>query len=158
MHGCAGARLLACAGARVRGEVFLANGNAQDAIKEFRKAVELDSPLNSREYLGRALEIAAKSEADPGRALDLRKESMGAYAAAALRPNLAWLDPNGDMPGSYADQLASWLRLAIATHSEESATQSSIRELAGLRGRGALTAKEFQITPFRIHPESSPIK
>jgi len=146
------------AGARVRGEVFLANGNAQDAIKEFRKAVELDSPLNSREYLGRALEIAAKSEADPGRALDLRKESMGAYAAAALRPNLAWLDPNGDMPGSYADQLASWLRLAIATHSEESATQSSIRELAGLRGRGALTAKEFQITPFRIHPESSPIK
>jgi hypothetical protein len=118
---------------RVHGELLLAKGQFAEALVELRTASQLDAPIAPRQYLGRALELAANHIADQRQAKSLRAEAMDAYAATALRPGILFMQFDDMLPGSYADQLAGYVRLADAGSSNDVRTQNAILELSELR-------------------------
>ena len=123
---------------RLRGETLLANGDAEGAVAQFRKAGDLDALANGREYLARGLSVLAQKETNPSRVLALRRSAMEAYAATALRPNLIWFDSVDIQPGYYASQLIAYLRLAKELPDPEKHVNGARDALQAIRG-GAFT-------------------
>jgi serine/threonine protein kinase/tetratricopeptide (TPR) repeat protein len=122
------------AGARVEGELLLAQGNAKAALAAFRRADNLDAPLSAREYLGRGLLAAAATEKDRVRVLALKSEALQAYGKAALRPAALWQNPWEYPPGFLADQMTSYLVLAQSLHRDDASIEQVQRNLSNLRG------------------------
>jgi serine/threonine protein kinase len=128
----------AVASLRVHGEVLLAKDNWNSAIVEFRKASQMEAPTIGREYLARSFEIAAQHESGGAPHDALLKSAMETYAAVALRPNLMWIQPTEPLPGSYANELSSYLRLGRALHISNDQTQAAMQSLVSLRGPNSI--------------------
>jgi tetratricopeptide (TPR) repeat protein len=136
---------------RVRGEILLAKGAAAEALIEFRTASQLDSPIAGREYLGRTLEVLARSERDPQKARDLRVKAMDAYGCVALHPHAVWLQSGELLPGEYGDQLSSYVRLALATAATGSNVDAAVRELAVLRRQPFNSSSELKQALLKLN-------
>jgi serine/threonine protein kinase len=112
---------------RTLGEIQLAEGKIEPALNSFRRAALKDAPAAGSEYLARALVAAARRQPDPARARRLLQEAMQDYAVVALHAALVWSVPSDFLPGSYADQLQQFVRLAdqLQVVSPESITARS---------------------------------
>jgi hypothetical protein len=132
---------------RVRGEILLASGDAKGALAVFRKASDLDASAYGREYLARALDLMAQEKSESKNAMDLRRSAMNAYAATALRPNLLWFDSVDALPGYYAGQLISYLRLAKDTPMSTDQVTFAVQGLKDLRRTANHPPLETRINP-----------
>jgi len=97
---------------RIHGEILLARGDAAGALRQFRKADKLESPLVGRDSLARALEAQALGERNSVSARRLLEQSLTAYSVIALHPAVVWQSPIAFPPGFYVQQLERWLRVA----------------------------------------------
>jgi tetratricopeptide (TPR) repeat protein len=97
---------------RIRGELFLANGSSAQAIVEFRKASQIDAPINSREYLARALIANAQHTENEASQTAMLREAQAIYAAIAFHPAVIWQFSLSTPPGFFADHLEAWLKLS----------------------------------------------
>jgi len=131
---------------RVRGEALLAMGHTNGALAEFRRASELDAQANGREYLARTLEVAARQESNKAVAQKSIRSALDAYAAIALHPNLIWFDSVDLLPGSYADQLSAYLKLAETAGESGGQVATARQALRALRGlaNGTRESSDFQ--------------
>jgi serine/threonine protein kinase len=118
---------------RTQGEILLAEGKPKAAVEAFQKAELKDAPVESREYLGRALWALAASEKNSKSSASLRRQALKAYSATVLRPALIWCDAGSYLPGFYADQLQSYVEIAQELGSPEA--MPAEKRLVGLRGR-----------------------
>jgi tetratricopeptide (TPR) repeat protein len=118
---------------RIQAEIELASGNWLSALEIFRKASNLDAPAGSREYLGRALIVAAMHQRDRATVQRMEEEATQAYAAVALRPGFVWHHPMDWPPGFYADQLQSFISVAGRTGIHHAEIESALTELHRLR-------------------------
>ena len=118
---------------RTRGEILLAEGKPKAALEAFQRAAIKDAPVESREYLGRALLALAASEKSAAAADNLRRQALTAYSATALRPALIWCDSGSYLPGFYADQLQSYVRIAQDLGSKDADAMAAEAKLASLR-------------------------
>jgi tetratricopeptide (TPR) repeat protein len=116
----------------VQGELFLAHRDYSAAIRELRKAAQLDVRFNGQEALGRALETASLHEHDPAKAAALRQQSAEAYKATATHPEYAWLRTDSNLPGIYRVQLSAYLRMAAQTHENSSSVRSAVCDFQSL--------------------------
>jgi serine/threonine protein kinase len=121
---------------RTQGEILLAEGKPRAAVDAFRRAELKDAPVESREYLGRALWELAASEKNPAVAADLRQQALKAFSATALKPSLIWCSAGSYLPGFYADQLRSYVQIAQELGSPEAI--SAVERLTGLRGKQSI--------------------
>jgi hypothetical protein len=85
---------------RIRGEVFLARGDASRAWVEFQRAAALEAPGVLTEYLARG----ADASGEHGTALAL-------YRRMATDPGYYWRYPDSDVPGTWANAFATYLSL-----------------------------------------------
>jgi serine/threonine protein kinase/tetratricopeptide (TPR) repeat protein len=113
--------------ARVRGEVLLAQGLWQPALDEFRKADRVSPPSWGKDYLARALVIAAEHAADDASARQLREEALQAFAAIAQKPGLVWQWPPDFAPGYVSDQTLGYAKVAAALGRQKDA-QNQLQE------------------------------
>jgi serine/threonine protein kinase/tetratricopeptide (TPR) repeat protein len=125
---------------RIRGEVFLANGSAKEALAEFKKADTLEAPFQSREYLGRAMEVISEQSGSPNAAHQFREKALNAYESTALHVANVWQFPTAYPPGFYSDQLESWLRLSTALGHKGNSGPTSLAILQRLRATSHDTA------------------
>jgi tetratricopeptide (TPR) repeat protein len=116
------------------GETVLSGGNAVAAIQAFRKADKLDAPLNSHEYLARALLASATKHPNTSTAASELREAASIYAAVALHPARIWWFSPGYPPGAFADQLESYVEV-LPSASSSSATEHTLLTLSRLRHR-----------------------
>ena len=121
---------------RTQGEILLAEGKPKAAVEAFRKAELKDAPVESREYLGRALWAQAAAEKNPAVATGLRQQALKAYSATALKPALIWCSAGSYLPGFYADQLQSYVQVAQELGSREA--MPAVERLTGLRGKPSI--------------------
>jgi tetratricopeptide (TPR) repeat protein len=99
---------------RARGELLLAQGKCEAALKQFHDAGQLEAPARGRDYLGRAFEAKAREESDRAAARQDLENALDAYGRIATRESEVWRIPTLSLPGSYADALQDWLRVAGA--------------------------------------------
>jgi eukaryotic-like serine/threonine-protein kinase len=132
---------------QTRAELLLAEKHCDAAIKVFHAEDVLDSPAGTREYLGRALNICAARQSDPQRARDMRAQATAAYARGAFRPAFIWYELTFHPPGFYADQLTSWLHLALQEQPLDPRVPQAMHVLHALRGSQALSSRDFQQSP-----------
>jgi hypothetical protein len=118
---------------RTRGEILLAEGKPKAAVEVFQRAAIKDAPVESREYLGRALLALAASEHSSAASDNLRRMALKAYSATALRPALIWCDSGTYLPGFYADQLQSYVQIARDLGSKNDDAIAAEAKLASLR-------------------------
>jgi serine/threonine protein kinase/tetratricopeptide (TPR) repeat protein len=97
----------------VRTEVFIAKRNWKEALKEARRTATLDQQFSRREYLARALVLAARREPVPQKKQQLMEEARETYAQTALRPISIWAQPAMYPPGVYAEDLAAYIRISL---------------------------------------------
>jgi hypothetical protein len=98
---------------RTKGEIQLARGNPQSALRTLQEAAAKDAPGGSKEYLGRALFAAATLARNGSNHRNLMLKAKDAYATIAFRPAIIRSDSSKYPPGFYIDQLGSYLRIAI---------------------------------------------
>jgi eukaryotic-like serine/threonine-protein kinase len=98
--------------ARVHGDLLLAQGHVQEALKEFKTAARLDAPATRRDYLARGLLAAAAKEDNITVATKERESALEAYGQMALRPGQIWQLPEEYPPGFFSDQLLCYAKLA----------------------------------------------
>lgn len=96
---------------RIRGEQLLADRKTKAALAEFLQADALDAPFMARDYLARALVMAAADETDATKAQDMVAKARACLSSIATRPAVVWQFPPTYPPGFYADQLVAWLQL-----------------------------------------------
>jgi hypothetical protein len=125
--------IFAFAKLRTQGEILLAEGKPRAAVDAFRRAELKDAPVESREYLGRALWVQAASEKNPGVAAGLRQQALKAYSAAALKPALIWCSAGSYLPGFYADQLQAYVEITQALGNKDPNATAAESSLAHLR-------------------------
>lgn len=118
---------------RVRAEVHLSKGEVSAALVEFRRADKLQAPLSSREYLGRALELSASHHPKTAEARNELAAALDAYERVAFNLGVVWQVPTDYVPGSYADALEDWLRVAESVSSNDAEHQAAKTALAKLR-------------------------
>ena len=118
---------------RVRAEVHLSKGEVSAALVEFRRADKLQAPLSSREYLGRALELSASHHPKTAEARNELAAALDAYERVAFNLGVVWQVPTDYVPGSYADELEDWLRVAESVSSNDAEHQAAKTALAKLR-------------------------
>lgn len=118
---------------RVHGEAQLAQGKSADAVKTFREAAAIGSPIEAREYLGRALLAASIAEHDVQRKNELRHQALASFAVVALRPSLVWSYPISYTPGFYADELRDYISLALELKPKNSTAKAKLSEFVRLR-------------------------
>jgi tetratricopeptide (TPR) repeat protein len=97
---------------RTRGEVLLTRGNAVAALEAFQGAAAKNAPVESREYLARALLRFAAIQRERSEARALTVRAFDAYSFAALSPASVWSEMFDCLPGFYSDQLVAYLHLA----------------------------------------------
>jgi serine/threonine protein kinase len=119
---------------RTHGEALLANGSSADAVKAFLDASTKDAPIESREFLARALLRLAAAQPDRSKARAYRMQALDAYAATALAPASALYVVSECLPGYYADQLAAYLHLARQLGVTSPEVQHAQEQLASMRG------------------------
>jgi eukaryotic-like serine/threonine-protein kinase len=118
---------------RIRGEILLARGDCFAAVSAFRQADAVEAPQISREYLGRALETAARKEANSAQGSRLLTKAQAAYEGANPERNLVWPSPLRYPPGFYADLLEDSLRAANEEGNQDTRSQKALAALAKLR-------------------------
>jgi serine/threonine protein kinase/Tfp pilus assembly protein PilF len=85
--------------AHLRGEVFLASGNWDLALEEFKKADNLESPSEDKEYLARVYLEVASHISDQAEAAMLRQRARDAYSVLGSKPGLVWEWAQDYFPG-----------------------------------------------------------
>jgi eukaryotic-like serine/threonine-protein kinase len=128
---------------RTQGEILLAEGKPRAAVEAFRKAELKDAPVESKEYLGRALSALAASEKNPAVAASLRQLALKAYSATALKPALIWCSAGSYLPGFYADQLQAYVQITRALGNKNANATAAESSLAHLR-RQPNSQKQFR--------------
>jgi hypothetical protein len=128
---------------RTRGEVLLADGLGTGALKAFEGASAHDAPVESREYMARALLKLGGSEPDRAKAKALLARALDAYSGNVRAPASAFYFISDCLPGFYADQLADYLRLAEELGSSAPALVSDKQEFVSLRGETLDVRKRF---------------
>lgn len=96
---------------RTRGEYLLASGNYVKALETFRLASAKDAPAASREYLARALVIAARNETNKKQVLLLLQQAQEAYRTTLRQPATVWCYPAAYPPGFLSDLTESFAHL-----------------------------------------------
>jgi hypothetical protein len=119
---------------RINGELDLAEGSATSAVKEFRKADVIDSPITDRDYLARALIATAAAEPNPTARRKLQEEALAAYARTAENPQVIWYYSPHYPPGFLANQIEDYLKIGSSIGAKGEATQRSRANLERLRG------------------------
>jgi len=104
---------------RVAGEILLARGNPEQALREFKEAGALDPPAACREYLARALDRSAE-----------RAQALRAYKEIVDSQARVWQDPAQVFPGIWADALFEYIRLAWEANRRDEVRQTVDRYLA----------------------------
>jgi hypothetical protein len=132
---------------RTQGEILLAEGKPGAAVEAFKKAELKDAPAESREYLGRALLLLAASEKNSKVSASLREQALKAYSVTTRRPALIWCAAGSYLPGFYADQLQSYVRIAQGLGSKSAEAQAAEERLAGLRGKSISGQKSELVHP-----------
>lgn len=122
---------------RSHAEAQLASGDITGALQQFRDLPAMDAPVAPREYLGRALTIAAAAERNPQRSQALRREAMQAYAAVALHPGIVWVSAYTYPPGFLASELQSYVHLADLAGDSSPDILAARTRLASLRSKKA---------------------
>jgi hypothetical protein len=128
----------------------LAEGKPGAAVEAFRKAELKDAPVESREYLGRALLFLAASEKSSEVSASLRGQALKAYSVTTRRPALIWCAAGSYLPGFYADQLQSYVRIAQELGNKSAEAQAAEERLASLRGKSNLGQKP-EFVQFPTH-------
>jgi serine/threonine protein kinase/tetratricopeptide (TPR) repeat protein len=118
---------------RVLGETYLAENKPGAAVAEFRKADALDAPYKPRDYLARALVALAAQTSRHASADRLLEEAAKLYGSVALHPMVVWYFPIPYLPGAYADETESWLRLERQLARPEVDVHTVAQNLAELR-------------------------
>jgi tRNA A-37 threonylcarbamoyl transferase component Bud32/predicted negative regulator of RcsB-dependent stress response len=113
--------------ARLRGEVFLVEGNWKQALEWFRKADSLEAPEKDRECLARGLLAAAQHTVDQAQATSLREEALAAYAGVAREPGRIWQWSMGYPPGYLADETLSYIQAALLCGKVDNLTKSDLQ-------------------------------
>jgi eukaryotic-like serine/threonine-protein kinase len=99
---------------RLKGEIALAQGDIQEAIRNFRNAAEFEWPVAPRECLARALNRAGETG-----------EAMTLYKQIVDRPGRMWSARGLELPGLWADTLFQYASLARRSGSSEAADLAS---------------------------------
>lgn len=131
---------------RTQGELLLAQGKPKAAVEAFNKAELKDAPVESREYLGRALLAQAASEKDPAVAAGLQQQALKAFSATVLNPALIWSNAGNYLPGFYSDQLQAYVKTNQRLGAKDAAAQATETRLARLRDRPS-PQKQLSGTP-----------
>jgi serine/threonine protein kinase/Flp pilus assembly protein TadD len=119
---------------RTKGELLLAEGKPRAAVEVFRKAALKDAPVESKEYLGRALWMLVVSEQNSGDSGDLQRQALEAYSVTALKPALMWCNEGSYLPGFYLDQLHSYVQIAKTLGSRNAEVLAAEERLGRLYG------------------------
>jgi serine/threonine protein kinase/tetratricopeptide (TPR) repeat protein len=137
---------------RVLGEALLARGEAEAALREFRKADSLEAPRISREYLGRALEAMAAHRSDASKADQWRRAALDSYAFPAMHPAVIWQFPTEYPPGAYAESIEDWLRVANSIGLRDSTYKTLQDKLLLLRPHSAPSSILAGASDHRLKP------
>lgn len=111
----------------VQGEVLLAKHKTKQAVEEFQKAAEIDSPLADREPLARAL--MADAEAPQQSSSNARKEmheALDAYRRLAMKPAVIWESPHLFFPGYACDEVLAFSKLAARLGEIDAGVKSAL--------------------------------
>jgi len=126
---------------RTRGEIQLANGKAMEAVKTFEAASAQEAPAGNREYLGRALTMAAGRLGVTDLRRHLLEQAAHAYAVVATIPGFFCCRLADFPPGSYADQIKSYILIGNELRGAGTDWSSALAEYNSLRHNGlALSA------------------
>ena len=129
---------------RIQGEILLAGHQWAKAIEAMRAADILDAVVTPREYLGRALELAALHESNPVTASELRQQAISAYAKGAQYPGVIWSVARQYPPGFLADELTAYLSVATLSPPSLRTTDPIWSRLKALRGSEPRFAAQLQ--------------
>ncbi|HET9282327.1 MAG TPA: protein kinase [Candidatus Angelobacter sp.] len=121
--------------ARVRGEVFLAEGAWRQAVDEFRRASQLEAPAKDKGYLARGLVTAARHMSDRAVAARMRKEALIACRNTASRPGLVWQWALSYSPGYLSDETLSCVQIAYDGRSFDDEAKVELRQYMHRRSR-----------------------
>jgi serine/threonine protein kinase len=119
---------------RVNGELKLVEGDPASALREFRKADIIDSPITDRQYLARGLMAVAAAEPNPVARKKLQLEALAAYGRSVDNPSIIWYYSPHYPPGFLADQIQDSLKLAISMGDKGETVQRLQTDLKSLRG------------------------
>lgn len=114
--------------ARIHGDVLLAEGNADEALREFEKADHLDAPASDRDYLARGLLAGAKAQKDPARAARDRELAFQIYTRIVLHPGQIWQLPEEFPPGYLSDEILRLEQIASQTGMSVEQVKPQLRE------------------------------
>ena len=87
-------------------------GNWKASLSQFRIADSLDAPANRREYLARALMVAAVSTSDDELKINLCREAVIQSRASASNPGQIWQWALSYPPGFLSDALFASVKAA----------------------------------------------
>jgi len=118
---------------RIQGEVFLMEGKVDAALKSFRGADTLESPITGREYLGRALNQAASVTLDETKRKALLEEAASAYSRTALHPEVVWYYALDYSPGYLGESMRDYLDIADRLSPQRPEMETIHKSLAVLR-------------------------
>jgi len=141
---------------RIRGEVYLAEGDPKKALLEFRKADALDAPLRARDYLARGLVALASREHNSAVATQLREEARKVYARVALRPVIAWRRPFDYPPGFVVSEMRNFVELSRTLHHTDAEVQNVEAVMAGLRNASSSSTYPSAAIPNAVVKGASP--
>jgi serine/threonine protein kinase/tetratricopeptide (TPR) repeat protein len=113
-------------------EVLVASRRLKESLKEARRTSAIDQQFARKSYLARALALAAQHEPVLAKRQAMLKEARDAYAKTALRPSVIWTQPGIYPPGTFAEDLADYVRISLylkANDEEVSQAQKLYEEL-----------------------------
>lgn len=117
----------------IRTETLVANGNWEDGLKEARRTSTLDQQFTRRDYLARALALAARNEPAPQKRQLLLTEARAAYASSALHPISVWAQPTMYAPGVLAEDVAAYIEISRELKANDEALFQSQQLYKALR-------------------------
>ncbi len=118
---------------RTRGELQLAEGHPEDALKTMDAAATKDEPAGNRDYLAHTLLAAAASKHDKAEVHALLARAADALSSVALHPALTRCQLDRIPPGGYGDQLEEYSRVLRSLGDRSEAVHRAERELSALR-------------------------
>lgn len=143
---------------RLRGEILLADGAPEMAVTEFREAATLDAPVNSLEYLARALVAASRKAKDARARREMQHEAAALYAAVAMHPARVWEFARAYPPGFFADQVEAWLQLPHDQSQSDSQRDAMKQALLRLRPSSVVLSPGLAgKSPHRIQAPTKPL-
>jgi serine/threonine protein kinase/Flp pilus assembly protein TadD len=130
--------------ARVRGEVFLVDGDWKAALQEFENAAALEPAVKDKEYLARARLEASKHAADSASAKRLIDESLAAYSVLAMKPGQIWQWALDYPPGYFSDTTLAYIKAASLQGTLDGRTKNALRGYLSRRANADEVLNDIQ--------------